>query len=55
MNKDCKIFVAGHRGLVGSAIVRTLEESGYENIITKSRSEVNLIDQKEVEEFLGKK
>lgn len=51
MNNDCKIFVAGHRGLVGSAIIRTLEERGYENIITKSRSEVNLIDQKEVEEF----
>ena len=51
MNKDSKIFVAGHNGLVGSAIVRTLKERGYENIITKSRSEVDLINQKEVEEF----
>jgi GDP-L-fucose synthase len=51
MNKDSKIFVAGHRGLVGSAIVRTLKERGYENIVTKSRSEVDLINQKEVEDF----
>ena len=53
MNKDSKIFVAGHRGLVGSAIVRTLQERGYENIVTKSRSEVDLINQKEVEEFFA--
>jgi GDP-L-fucose synthase len=51
MNKDSKIFVAGHRGLVGSAIIRTLQESGYENIVTKTRSEVDLLNQKEVEEF----
>ena len=44
MNKTSKIFVAGHNGLVGSAIVRTLKERGYENIITKSRQECNLID-----------
>lgn len=51
MNKDSKIFVAGHRGLVGSAIIRTLQERGYENIVTKTRSEVDLLNQKEVEEF----
>jgi len=51
MNKDSKIFVAGHRGLVGSAIVRTLQERGYENIVTRTRSEVDLLSQKEVEEF----
>lgn len=51
MNKNSKIFVAGHRGLVGSAIVRTLQERGYENIITRTRSEVDLLNQKEVEEF----
>jgi GDP-L-fucose synthase len=51
MNKDSKIFVAGHRGLVGSAIVRTLQERGYENIVTRTRSEVDLLNQKEVEEF----
>jgi GDP-L-fucose synthase len=51
MEKNSKIFVAGHRGLVGSAIVRTLKERGYTNIITKSRSEVDLINQSQVEEF----
>jgi len=51
MNKDSKIFVAGHRGLVGSAIVRNLRECGYENIVTRTRSEVDLLNQKEVEEF----
>jgi GDP-L-fucose synthase len=53
MNKDSKIFVAGHRGLVGSAIVRTLEERGYSNIVTRARSEVNLLNQKEVEDFFA--
>lgn len=53
MNKDSKIFVAGHRGLVGSAIVRTLEERGYTNIVTRTRSEVNLLNQKEVEDFFA--
>jgi GDP-L-fucose synthase len=51
MNKEAKIFVAGHRGLVGSAIIRTLKERGYNNIVTRTRSEVNLLDQKEVEGF----
>jgi GDP-L-fucose synthase len=53
MNKDSKIFVAGHRGLVGSAIVRILKERGYSNIVTKTRSEVDLLNQKEVEEFFS--
>jgi len=51
MNKDSKIFVAGHRGLVGSAIVRHLRNCGYENIITKTRQELNLLRQTEVENF----
>ncbi len=51
MNKNSKIFVAGHRGLVGSAIVRTLQERGYTNIVTKTRSEVNLLNQKDVFDF----
>lgn len=51
MNKNFKIFVAGHRGLVGSSIVRILQERGYENIITKTRSELNLLNQTEVEDF----
>jgi len=53
MNKDSRIFVAGHKGLVGSAIVRTLQEGGYINIVTKSRSEVDLLNQKEVEDFFA--
>ncbi len=53
MNKNSKIFVAGHRGLVGSAIVRTLQEKGYENVVTRTRSEVDLLNQKEVEEFFA--
>ncbi len=51
MNKDSKIFVAGHRGLVGSAIVRVLKERGYSNILTRTRNELNLLNQKEVFEF----
>jgi GDP-L-fucose synthase len=54
MDKNSKIFVAGHRGLVGSAIVRTLKERGYNNIITKTRSELNLLNQKNVFDFFDK-
>lgn len=45
MNKDAKIFVAGHNGLIGSAIVRKLNENGYNNILKKTREEVDLRDQ----------
>lgn len=51
MNKDSKIFVAGHRGLVGSAIVRALKDRKHTNIITKTRKELDLLNQKDVEEF----
>jgi GDP-L-fucose synthase len=51
MNKDSKIFVAGHRGLVGSSIVRRLEHEGYENIVTRTRQELDLMDQEAVESF----
>lgn len=51
MKLDSKIFVAGHRGLVGSAIVRTLIERGYTNIVTRTRSEVDLLNQSQVENF----
>lgn len=53
MEKTAKIFVAGHRGLVGSAIVRALQAEGYSNIITKTREELNLLDQKAVADFFA--
>ena len=53
MNKDSKIFVAGHKGLVGSAIVRKLHNTGYHNILTLSRSELDLTDQYAVKEFFS--
>lgn len=51
MNKENKIYVAGHNGLVGSAILRKLKSSGYENIITKTHSELDLTNQAEVDNF----
>lgn len=51
MNKDSKIYVAGHRGLVGSAIVRGLKSKGYNNIIGRTHAELDLTDQYSVEEF----
>lgn len=53
MNKDSKIFVAGHNGLVGSAIVRKLQKSGYKNIITRTRQELDLRDQLGVLHFFN--
>jgi len=53
MKKDSKIFVAGHRGLVGSAIVRNLKENGYTNIITKTRQELDLLNQSDVFDFFA--
>ncbi len=54
MNKNSKIYVAGHRGLVGSAIVRNLQEKGYKNLILKTRKELDLLDTKKVEAFFKK-
>lgn len=51
MDFDAKIYVAGHTGLVGSAIVRELEKQGYKNIIVKTRLGLDLTNQKEVEDF----
>ncbi len=51
MNTKDRIFVAGHRGLVGSAIVRSLEAKGYENIIVRTHSELDLTDQAAVFKF----
>ncbi len=54
INKTDKIFVAGHRGLVGSAIVRNLESKGYKNIITRTHSELDLKEQQAVRDFFAK-
>lgn len=51
MNKHSKIFVAGHKGTLGSAIVAELNELGYHNVITKNRSELDLLNQNDVEHF----
>ncbi|TVT58095.1 MAG: GDP-L-fucose synthase [Sedimenticola thiotaurini] len=51
MNKDWKIYVAGHLGMVGSAIVRTLRIHQYENIITRTQAELDLTDQAAVRAF----
>lgn len=51
MNKDSRIFVAGHTGLVGSAIMRKLKADGYHNVITCPHSELDLINQNEVNAF----
>lgn len=51
MNKNSKIFVAGHKGMVGSAIVRSLKKNGYTNIISRDSKKLNLIRQEEVEGF----
>lgn len=48
-----KIYVAGHRGLVGSAIMRRLERGGYNNVITRTHSDLDLTDQRAVREFLA--
>jgi GDP-L-fucose synthase len=54
MSKDNTIFVAGHGGMVGSAIVRKLKDRGYTNIVTRTRSEVDLVQQAAVREFFLK-
>jgi GDP-L-fucose synthase len=51
MNKDSKIFVAGHRGLVGSAILKNLQQKGYQNFVLRSHSELDLTDQGKVNDF----
>lgn len=53
MEKSAKIYVAGHRGMVGSAIVRALEAAGYRNIITRTHGELDLCDQASVDAFFS--
>jgi GDP-L-fucose synthase len=51
MNPEAKIYVAGHRGMVGSAIVRALTGNGYSNIVSRTHAELDLVRQSEVEDF----
>lgn len=51
MDKKAKVFVAGHRGMVGSAIVRRLQQAGFENILTRTRQELDLMDRAAVRGF----
>ncbi len=53
MNKDSKIYIAGHRGLVGSAIIRQLEHRGFTSLITRTHSELDLTDQNSVRSFFA--
>ena len=53
MNKNDKIYIAGHTGLVGSAILQKLKTEGYENIITRTHNELDLINQNAVENFFS--
>lgn len=51
MSKSPRIYVAGHNGMVGSAIIRTLKEKGFSNLVTRGHQELDLINQKEVQNF----
>jgi GDP-L-fucose synthase len=53
MDINAKIFVAGHRGMVGSAILRSLQARGYRNLLTRSRNELDLLNQQAVYDFLA--
>lgn len=53
MNKDAKIYVAGHRGLVGSALMRQLKEQGYDNVVTRTHEELDLTNQILVADFFA--
>ena len=53
MNKLARVFVAGHRGMVGSALCRRLRERGFENLLTRTRCEVDLLDARAVNAFLS--
>ena len=53
MNKNAKIYIAGHRGLVGSALMRQLQTQGYSNIVTRTHCEMDLTNQALVAEFFA--
>ena len=55
INKKSKIFVAGHKGMVGSSIIRKLKKKGFTRIVFKDKKKLNLLDQDKVFKFLKKK
>ena len=55
ISKKSKIYIAGHKGLVGSALFRNLKDKGYSNLITANKKDLNLVEQQKVIEFLKKK
>jgi len=54
MNKNAKIYIAGHRGLVGGAVMRHLQSAGFTNLITRTHNELDLLDQQAVNDFFEK-
>lgn len=54
LNKNTKIFLAGHKGMVGSAILKKLKENGYKNIIIRNRKQLDLLDQSKTFKFIKK-
>ncbi len=55
INKKSKIFIAGHNGMVGSAVLRKLKSNNYKNLITIEKKSLNFLDQKKTKSFLIKK
>ena len=53
MDRGSKVYIAGHRGLVGSAILRRLETLGYGNLLTRTRDELDLMDRQAVDDFFA--
>ena len=55
LSKKTKIFLAGHKGMVGSSILKKLRENGYLNLLLADKNKLNLLDQRKVYDYLKKK